>query len=270
MNFYSFHLRVEPDIPKETGHDLVTVLFHSAARSPENLGGKNANTIRWVATIWPIARESFFAAGAMAIAMTMDGPATHRENPAYLEPLLDPDTPLKPMALLLVTLALAAREPAEHEVAAKVLTAAIEDGRVDDVALGDILGRLFPTGLIYLPRWAKTLGRVAHTSPLHGFVIRMALERSLRGTPSERHRSLHALLDLYKELVFDARDGVRSESARRFLRQVKGRGKAAKTAKILLDCKPRDLDDSAARIMPAVVQRRVERAERWTRWKRLK
>ena len=49
--------------------------------------------------------------------MTMDAPAVHRENPAYLEPLLDPDTPLKPMALLLVALGLAAREPAEHDVA---------------------------------------------------------------------------------------------------------------------------------------------------------
>jgi hypothetical protein len=269
MNFYPFHLRVEPDIPKGTGHDLVTILFHSAARSPENLGGKNANTVRWVATIWPIARESFFAAGARAIAMTMDGPAVHRENPAYLEPLLDPDTPLKPMALLLVALGLAAREPAEHDVAVKVLTAAIEDGRVDDVKLGDILGQLLPTGLIYLARWAKTLGRVARTSPLHALVIRLALERSLRGTPSEQHRSFHALLDTYKELVFDARDGVRSESARRFLRQIKATRKAAKTAKILLDCKVRDLDDSVARIMPAVVQSRVERAERWTRWKRL-
>jgi hypothetical protein len=260
---------VEPDIPKGTGRDLVTVLFHSAARSPENLGGKNADTVRWVGTIWPIARESFFAAGAIAIAMTMDALAVHRENPAYLEPLLDPDTPLKPMALLLAALGLAAREPAEHDVAVKVLTAAIEDGRVDDVKLGDILGQLLPTGLINLARWAKTLGRVARTSPLHALVIRLALERSFRGTPSEQYRSFHALLDMYKELVFDARDGVRSESARRFLRQIKGTSKVAKTAKILLDCKVRDLDDSVARIMPAVVQGRVERAERWTRWKRL-
>ena len=104
---------------------------------------------------------------------------------------------------------------------------------------------------------------------MHALVIRLALERSFRGTPSEQYRSFHALLDMYKELVFDAGDGVRSESARRFLRQIKGTSKAAKTAKMLLDCKVRDLDDSAARIMPTVVQSRVERAERWTRLKRL-
>jgi hypothetical protein len=267
VNFYPFHLRAEPVIPKGTGRDLVTILFHSAARSKENLGGKNANTVRWVATIWPIARESFFAAGTRAIAMTMNSSAVHHETPAYLEPLLDPDTPLKPMALLLLALGLAAGKPAEYDVAVQVLTAAIEDGRVDDIKLGDILGQLLPTGLISLGRWAKTLGRVARTSRLHALVIRLALERSFRGTPSEQYRSFHALLDTYKELVFDARDGVHFESARRFLRQIKGTNKAAKTAKMLLDCKVRDLIVSVARVMPVVVQNRLERAERWTRWK---
>ena len=98
--------------------------------------------------------------------MTMDAQAAHPENAAYLEPLLDPDTPLKPMALLLVALGLAAGQPAVRDVAVKVLTAAIEDGRVDDVTLGDILGKLLPTGLIRLARWAKTLGRIArHITP---------------------------------------------------------------------------------------------------------
>ena len=96
-------------------------------------------------------------------------------------------------------------------------------------------------------------------------MIRLALERSFRGKPSEKLRSFHALLDLYKELVFDARDGVHSESARHFLQQFKGTTKAAKTAQKLLECQIKDLDDNVAQIMPAVVLGRIRRAERWTR-----
>jgi len=101
-------------------------------------------------------------------------------------------------------------------------------------------------------------------------MIRLALERSFRGKPSKKLRSFHALLDLYQELVFDARDGVHSESARHFLQQFKGTTKAAKTAQKLLECQINDLDDNVAQIMPAVVLGRIRRAERWTRWKRLR
>jgi len=264
VHLHPFRLEAEPDVPKGTDRNLVTVQFHGVTHCWQGLGGPVADTVRWVATVWPIARESFFAAGARAIATNIDWQAPNCENRAYLEPLLDPDTPLTPMALLLLALGLAAKDPGEHGLATDALAAAVEDGRVDDVELGEVMSQLLPTGLIKLDRWAKTLGEVAGVSPLHAYVVRSAIERSLRGHPGKAPHGLHALLDVLKELVFEAGDRIRSESTRAFLRQVKGTGKAAKAAKVLLGCEASEPPDNVAQIMPAVVQHRLERAARWT------
>jgi len=267
VHLHPFHLEAKPDVPKGTDRNLVTVQFHSVTHCWQGLGGPMADTVRWVATVWPITRESFFAAGARAITTNIDWQTPNWENRAYLEPLLDPDTPLTPMALLLLALGLAAKEPGEHGLAAEALAAAVEDGRVDDVDLGEVMSQLLPTGLIKLARWAKALGEVAGVSPLHAYVVRSAIERSLCGNPGKTLHGLHVLLDVLKELVFEAGDRIGSETARAFLRQVKGTGKAAKAAKVLLGCEATKPADNFAQIMPAVVQHRLERAARWTRRK---
>ena len=123
------------------------------------------------------------------------------ENRTYLEPLVDPDVPLRPMALLVLAIGLAAKEPGEHGLATDAAIAAIADGRLDGTKLGSVMATLLPTGLIKAARWAKTLGEAARISPLHAEIVRAAIARSLRGQPRSYPKDLHALVELLKELV---------------------------------------------------------------------
>ena len=258
---HQFYWETQPAVPQELNRNLVTVEFHGSSHRREPLGGPTVDTVRWVATVWPIARESFFAGGVEAFLSTVA-----EENRAYLEFLLDPDTPMKPMALLLLVLGLGASVQPEQGLAAQALTAAIEDGRIDDAKLGEVMGRLLLTGLVQRKCWASSLGQVVRTSPLHGQVVRSAIERSLRGDPSHAPQDLYAVVELLRELVFEAGDGLHSETARAFLRQLKRTSRAGKAAQVLLGCEAADPAGRWAELMPAVVEHRLERAERWARW----
>ena len=161
-------------------------------------------------------------------------------------------------------MSLGTNEPDEHGLAAQALIAAIQDGRIDDVKLGEVMGRLLLTSLIQRKRWASTLGQVARVSPLHAQVVRLAIERSLRGDPRQAPQDLYALLELLRELVFEAGDGLHSKTARAFLQQLKRTTRAGKAAHVLLGCEAADPAGRWAELMPAVVERRLQRAERWT------
>ena len=89
--------------------------------------------------------------------------------------------------------------------------------------------------------------------------------RSLRGDPRQAPQDLYALLELLRELVFEAGDGIHSETARAFLQQLKPATRAGKAAQVLLGCEAAAPAGRWAEIMPAVVERRLRR-ERWTRW----
>ena len=172
---------------------------------------------------------------------------------------------MKPMALLLLVLGLGANVQPEQGLAAQALTAAIEDGRIDDAKLGEVMGRLllraWSNGSVGRVRWAKS-----RMSPLHGQVVRAAIERSLRGDPSHAPQDLYAVVELLRELVFEAGDGLHSETARAFLRQLKRTSRAGKAAQVLLGREAADPAGRWAELMPAVVEHRLERGERWARW----
>src|SRR5439155_14910937 len=96
-----FHLYHQPKVPPEVPSEFPTVLLHSHPGKP------HAAIQRWGAMIWPIARESWLAKGVAKISINLDWWEADWNNCTYLEPLNDPDVPLKPMALLLLTLGLA-------------------------------------------------------------------------------------------------------------------------------------------------------------------
>ena len=261
MNWDYFCWEKQPPVPQGLHPNLVTVQFHVSSHRGEPVGGPTADTTRWVATVWPIARESFFAGGIGAVLRRNSW-----ESQAYLESLLDPDTPLRPVALVLLVLSLGAIQFDDGKLVSQILIAAIDDGRVDDLKLGEVMGRLLLTRLVRQKLWASTLGQVARTSPLHAHVVRSAIECALRGDPRRASQDLFALLELLRELVFEAGDGIHSETARAFLQQIRPATRAGKAARTLLNCEPADPAGRRAQIMPAVVEGRLQRAERWTRW----
>jgi hypothetical protein len=218
----------------------------------------------WVATIWPLGRESFFAAGAEWLVGIDCTPSDARSYRHFLVPLLDADVPLLPVARVLLAGALSAKAPELQGLATDALIAAVDDGRIDGPLLGDALRQLLPDGLVKPNRLAKALRDAARISPLHARVAAQALERALVGL-TERHRDLHILLGLLKELLIETGERLSVVETEDFLRGLKISGKTARLIQDLLGLPEEPNPASRSLAASRALAGRVERAERWMR-----
>ncbi len=199
------------------------------------IGGTTEQSVRWVQSVWPLARESLFAASALQLGNNLDWWGAEWQNKAFLEPLLDPGTPLREMGALLLAFGLAAKEPGEHLLATDIAIAAIEDGRLGSDNFGAICARLLPSGFIKPGRWAKTFAEIGRASPAHTLVVKLILEQCLQGEIGDKGRDFAKLLELLHETSVALSCGISTESARVFLAALRGTNKAAKVARALLD-----------------------------------
>src|SRR5262249_52802320 len=146
----------------------------------------------------------------------------------------DPDVPLKPMALLLLAVGLAAKRPEEHGLATDALIASITDGRLDGANLGRMMATLLPTGLIKVVRWAKTLSAAGQHSSLPARAVAAAIEQVLSASQILSPRDLSAVLELLRELLFGLDDPLSLPAARTYLEAQNAGGKANKLIQALL------------------------------------
>lgn len=197
------------------------------------LGGTETS-IRWMATIWPVARESLFAASAVAIGSNLDWWDARWHAKALLEPLLEPDTPLREMGLLLLAVGLGAKEPGEHLLAVDAAIAAIEDGRLGSDNLGRILGEVLPQRFVKLGRYAKTLTAISDVSEAHAAVVFLALDGALPAVLRDPPRDHGRLVELVEQLAARLDAGVH-DPARTALGELRGSSKAAKAARRVLE-----------------------------------
>ncbi len=254
---------VSPAMPSKTVDPrLLSVLMWKPVESGKRINFDSQSLVRQLLSIRPSAQESACSWGALVIGRNIDWSEARWHNRLYLEPLLDPDLPLRSMAMLLLVLGLAAKEAGEHGLATDVTIAAIEDGRLDQIQLGTVMTALLPTGYVKAARWAKTLGEARRVSPLHAEVIRMAIARSLRGDPKSMPKDLHALVELLRELVVETQTAV-DEDAHAFLEQLVGTSKLGKAAKAIIGFAT-EKDPSRLRdIQRHVLEQRIARVERW-------
>ena len=257
------HLAISVDsLPPKVDLRLPTVLMWR--QSDPYLGPEFVSDTEVVELfqIRPLSQEAACARGAFVLAGNLDWHEAQWHNHRYLQPLLDPDLPLKPMALLLLALGLAAKEAGQNGLATDAAIAAIDDGRLDGRKLGSAMASLLSTGMIKSTRWAKTLQTVSQSSPLHMEVVRDAIGSCLRGSPQSMPKDLHALVELLKELVAESKSCV-DTSARQFLEQVVGTTKLGKAAKSILAATQEPDPDRNMAIQRQIVERRLERVERW-------
>ena len=247
------------------GRDCVPIVLHAERGDSMwelgGIGGPSEHSVRWTASTWPIARESFFAAAVLQLAQNIDWWGAEWHNKALIEPLLDHGTPLRDMGLMLLAIGLGAKEPGEHGLATDAAITAIEDGRLGSDNLGRVLALLLPTGIIKAGRWAKTLRDVARASQAHAAVVKLGLEACL-AVLAQPPRDFGQLLDLLHELCVQLGHGITGDG-RAQLRSVKGSGKIAKTAKALLGV---PVDVPSAPMSDAVhqlVDMRLRAAMRW-------
>lgn len=217
--------------------------------------------IRWVSSIWPQARESFFASGARAIGFNLDWFEAEWENKEYLWPLRESDTALHTMGGALLVLGLSAKEPGEHGLSIDHVIMAIDDGRLGTDNFASSLAILLPTGIVMPARLAKTLAVVAGASSLHGYVVQKSLQQSLRIVSQETPREIHRVFELIHEISIEWGLAITEPHCREYLEQFKT-GKAAKLAKSLLALPSSDTKTVLAAQQMAL-EHRVKRAKRW-------
>ncbi|MBS0262753.1 MAG: hypothetical protein JSS02_12435 [Planctomycetes bacterium] len=265
---FTIKLFIDPEIaPKKSDSRLLALnLWHHAVHDPQLLfEGDSVAAIRAAYSVWPAKPDAVFALAGRKLADNLDWWTANWGTRTYLEPLLDPDVPLRDMAILALLLGLAAKEPGERGLATDACIAAISDGRLDGSQMGQMMSRLWPSGLINLARWADSLGQVSRSSPLHAEVVRSAIDLSLSAQSKVPPKSLHAFLGLLLELTHETGIGV-SPATREVLARMTGASKTTLTARQILaqtDLRPAV---SFAEMQAAVVESRLARAERWCEW----
>jgi hypothetical protein len=226
-----------PALPRTVKPLHLSVLLHACQRAKYWSGGMFSGdepTLRWAATLWPAWREPFFAEAVEALSRNLDGSEARWHDRAYLEPLVDPSTPMTPLARLTLAVALAAKQPEQHGLAVDALVLAVRDHRLPAALFGETMDTLTSSGVVLAARWAKTLAEVARVSPLHATWVVHTLARALRGPAAHAPKDLSKLLELLHELSLETGSTLTDPEARAYLEALETGGKTAKLAKALL------------------------------------
>lgn len=237
---------------------------------------------RWSGTIWPIALESFFAAGVERLAGHNEPVSAMTGLNSYLEKLYDPDVPLKPMATLALLLGLTAKSHQESLAAVDALIQVIEDGRLEPGLFGRFIlevlhrdvvrpvvlwaqNRYENVPLLNTVRIAKSLNAASVQSGYHRLVVALIVEHLLQGDAANPMKDLHAMLEVLLEQLSELGIGLQLPASREYLSRLTATGKAQKLAKQLL--KQKTVSVVAVRnAWLYAAEQRLLRAERWVRW----
>jgi hypothetical protein len=275
----AFDVGRQPSLAVERWCDLPTLSLHN----PLHLVGCD---VPWAATAWPMVQEPLFATAAEFVAQNERGSMDAKFNQPFLLRLLDPDVPMKPMARLLLVTGLNAPRPELSGLATDALIAAIDDGRLDGLALGSALTELGliqldgsldlppwqrpaepppPIPFVKLNRWAKTLTDAARASSLHAGVIALALLYLIRANPfvTQKRSNLLPLLVLFKELLIETGQALSDPEARAVLARLETSGQTATVIKAILKFEAAPNHGSKHAAAAHALARRIERAERW-------
>jgi hypothetical protein len=258
--------------------ELPTVAYHVARYLSANMWPSPAS-------VWPIALESFFAAGAQLLVEASESDSDWQGNRGFVRPLLDPDVPLREMARLLLAIALNTKPAEIAGLATDALIAAIDDGRLDGNTLGDalrVVWRFRIESWIYRPandpkagmphtvpfvkpsRWSKALADAAGASSHHARVIARAIEMFLADEASSERTSASILpfLELLRE-TSAASGRALSEEVRTYLTALRTSGKTGRIVAELLTLTESADPSMRRKSAIEVLANRIARAERW-------
>ncbi len=232
-----------------------SVLHHHASE-------QTPAAVRWCGTIWPAGRQAWFARGAEALGGNLDWSEVVAQNREYLTAVLEPDTPLGEMGILLLTMGLMAKAPTEADLAIDGFIRAAQDGRLGGEALGQGLAELAPTGIVRGGRLARNLQTAALAGPIHLAIARRALIGLISADPKLSPGELTAVLALLREFCAETAQPVDNPKAREFLLGLKT-GKSGAMAADLLGQRRVAQQPHHGLAAADALRGRLERAERW-------
>lgn len=167
--------------------------------------------LRYTATVLPSSLESFFAEGCLRIGNNLAWWGAQWQDRAYIELLLDPSVPVtaaQPMAVQLLALALAGKEPGQTALAVDALVQSFVEGRLDVPALGAELSALLASSVAMAKRYSKSLHAAVRAdaglaSPVFDLLCEM-----LAADTENPPRDLAALMELLLELALTLQRGL--------------------------------------------------------------
>lgn len=202
--FHHLYLRHQPALqPQEHAQPHHTALALCAKHLADTRWSTEheAAHIRFAASLLPSGLEPLFAEAARTMGNNVDWDEAQWQNRAYLDLLLEPTTPLTPMAVLLLAVALAGKEPGQAALAVDALVQGVQDGRLDVHALERTLASLWATPLVKGPRYAKSLAAAAQAHaamPVAVFTLLCAmLEEPMTTWRKDQAPLLELLLELH-------------------------------------------------------------------------
>jgi hypothetical protein len=217
------------EVKGERRQDLWDPLVLSTANLTVSLEMK-----RWCATVCPLWREGWFAAGCRELGFNLDWWYANWSTRAYLEPLLEPHTTIGPMGGLLLALALGAKEAGQSMLAVDILVAAVSEGRLAGDALGRALIDAASSNAIKFARWGKQLARAALAGPPQAHAIFHAVEALFGSGLGAGEGEYSKLVELERELAHQTGLRLSLPSAIQTLQAISTGGKTKRVIAELL------------------------------------
>ena len=196
--------------------------------------GASLEMKRWCATVSPVWREGWFAAGCRDLAYNLDWWQADWSTRAYLEPLVQWQTEIGPFGALLLVLGLAAKEPGQSMLAVDALIASVGEGRLAAAALGRALVEAASSGGIKFARWSKQLARVAQAGAAQAHAIFLAIELLFESGQSMGAADSFKLVELERELAYQTGLRLSRPGAISVLRRIPIGGKTKRVIAELL------------------------------------
>jgi hypothetical protein len=156
---------------------------------------------RWCATVCPVWREGWFAAGCRDLGFNLDWWEANWSTRAYLEPLVERHTAIGPMDGLLLALGLSAKEAGESMLAVDALVASLAEGRLASDVLGRGLIEASSSGAIKFSRWSRQLARVAQAGAGQANAIFQAVEALFESGHGAEAADYFKMVELARELA---------------------------------------------------------------------
>jgi hypothetical protein len=227
-------LVIEPPPPTRTSVDLPTVLMLHDLSSFSWTGSSGPAMYRWIATVQPGYREVWSAIGSLLMGRNVDWWSAEWANRAFLEPFLDPVTPVGPHARTLLSIALGAKEAGERGLASDVVRLALADGRLTASDLAEGLTATVAVACDRPNRWALSLADVAAAPDGHAASVAEAIAMTLGSLAGRPPAKLVPLLRLLDELLAGTGSAVASDAREPLGRLAAAGGQAGRLARSIV------------------------------------
>jgi len=151
--------------------------------------------IELISHTWPARPHAMFALGAKVLSKDIDRPSSNESSrTAYLKILLDKPFALSDLGHLIICLGLAGKDADAQGYAIDAVIEGIDSGQFDPELFSRALSELSKDNWIKLNRVAEALKPCVHTSPLHAWVVSLALQKWLIGT-NIKTLNIHHILE---------------------------------------------------------------------------